>query len=43
MDLHDYHDIMSDIILIVGYDTTTIFLKTMWCENLIKIDNKFSK
>ena len=41
MDVLDYHDIMSDIILIVGYDTTTIFLKTMWCENLIKIDNKF--
>jgi hypothetical protein len=34
-------DIMSDIILIVGYDTDSIYLKTNWCENIVKMDNSF--
>jgi len=43
MDLFEYYDIISDIILIVGYDSTSIYLKTTWSKELIKMDNKFVK
>jgi len=35
------NSIISDIVLIIGYDENTIYLKTEWCENTVKIDNKF--
>ena len=43
IDLFDYYDIISDIILIVGYDNTSLYLKTTWCNHLITMDNKFVK
>ena len=35
------NDIVSDVILIVGYDTDNIFIKSTWTKDVIKIDNKF--
>ena len=34
-------DVISDVILIVGYDNDNIFIKTTWTKNILKIDNKF--
>jgi len=39
----DIHTIISDIILIVGYDTDSIYIKTNWYEHLIKMENIFIK
>jgi len=33
----------SDIVLIVGYDTHTFFIKTIWCEQILKIPNTYIK
>jgi len=34
---------VSDYILIVGYDFENFFIKTNWCNHILKIDNKFIK
>ena len=35
------NQIVSDIILIVGYNTENIFIKSNWCKDILKVDNKF--
>jgi hypothetical protein len=35
--------IATDVILIVGYDLETIFIKTKWSNEILKIENRFIK
>jgi hypothetical protein len=41
MHLHECNDIISDIILIVGYNQEHIYIKTEWCKNVLQIKNTF--
>lgn len=42
MEVHQ-DETISDIVLIVGYDTDCLLLKTKWCEEIVKIENKYIK
>jgi hypothetical protein len=43
IDTSDYNDnnIISDVILIVGYDKENIFIKSSWCKENIKVKNEY--
>jgi len=43
LDILDYTKTISDIILIVGYNQTHIYLKTNWSNDILKVENKFIK
>ena len=32
---------ISDIILIVGYNSSNIFIKTEWCNEIISVKNNY--
>ena len=41
IDKEPYFGIISDLILIVGYNTDHVFIKTNWCKKNIKVKNEY--